>query len=490
MRIKKYAAAFLAATTVLGSLAACNKTDEPALTPTQPVTNTDETGDDKPDTPDATPTPAATPIPFRDLGGLEVIIGDHWSPDEPAAPTNAQEEATAKYRQEIMTKYNFKIQSKTVAGWGDDMINTCVDSITAGEPAAQLFELDYRFVAKPMTQGVFYDLATLDELDFTEDKWNTEVMDIMTMGDAIYGMRAAVSEPRGGVIFNKRLFEDAGLDPDLPYDLQASGEWTWTKFEEICAKLTRDLDGDDVYDIHAIITQPSAMMTTLIASTGSDYFLKDENGELYCNLDSKEVLDAINFGKKLYDLGYAKEDQQKYGGAWDWFFAEYQEGKGAMIFGEEYMCQPGQTFGDAMTDDVGYVMPPKPDGQADYHSYVCDNITIIPSCYDEEMAGNIAFAYNLYTMATPGYDDPDAWVEQYYAHFNDERAIDETIVKFNDGSSAHFLNQTLVVTSEPEWGADFLWAFPDFNGGTAADAVAAVKDKWDAKCDEANAYRK
>ena len=115
------------------------------------------------------------------------------------------EEATAKYRQEIFAKYNFKMQSKTVAGWGE-MTDLCVNSITAGEPAAQLFELDYRFVAKPMANGLFYDLATLDELDFDEDKWSVAVKDLMTKGDSIYGMRAAKSEPRGGLIWNKRLF--------------------------------------------------------------------------------------------------------------------------------------------------------------------------------------------------------------------------------------------------------------------------------------------
>ena len=60
MRIKKYAAAFLAATTVLGSLAACNKTDEPAVNPTQPATE-EPTKAPENDEPDATPTPAATP---------------------------------------------------------------------------------------------------------------------------------------------------------------------------------------------------------------------------------------------------------------------------------------------------------------------------------------------------------------------------------------------------------------------------------------------
>ena len=127
-------------------------------------------------------------------------------------------------------------------------------------------------------------------------------------------------------------------------------------------------------------------------------------------------------------------------------------------------------------------MPPKPDGAADYHSYVADTIAIIPACYDSETAGDLAFAYNVYTMATPGYDDPDAWKEEYYSHFDDERAIDETIVKFNDGVSTHYLTQTRIST---DLGPDLLWQYP-FEFLTPADQIACIKDSWDAIVAEAN----
>lgn len=112
MRIKKYAAAFLAATTVIGSLAACNKkqptSGDATPAPTGGSDNPDATK--TPEGPTNTPTPAATPIPDRDLGGIEIIIGDHWSPETPAEPANKQEEDTAKYRAEIQEKYHFTIQ--------------------------------------------------------------------------------------------------------------------------------------------------------------------------------------------------------------------------------------------------------------------------------------------------------------------------------------------------------------------------------------------
>ena len=50
----------------------------------------------------------------------------------------------------------------------------------------------------------------------------------MTYKDGIYGMSTEM-EPRAGIFYNKRLFEEAGISADEPYDLQAKGEWTWDK---------------------------------------------------------------------------------------------------------------------------------------------------------------------------------------------------------------------------------------------------------------------
>lgn len=482
MRIKKYAAAFLAATTVIGSLAACKKTPasgEPTPAPTGGSNNPEGT---KPvEGPTNTPTPAATAIPDRNLGGIEIIIGDHWSPETPAPPSTQQEEDTLKYREEIMAKYNFTIQPKTVAGWGDDMINLCVNSITENNPAAQIFNLDYRFVAKPMANGLFYDLATLSsDLDFSEDKWNENVKWIMTKGSSIYGMRAEASEPRGGVIWNKRLFEEAGLDPDLPYKLQREGTWTWSKFEELCGILTRDTNQDNVTDVYATCSQGAATLGCLVASIGQDWFTIDANGKVQNNCRNADVLKAMNFAVELYNKGYEKPQPADTG--WDWFYPAFQAGEAAMTFNEEYTCQPGNSYGDAMADDVGFVMPPKPDGQAEYRSYVCDNICIIPSCYDAETASKIAFGYNVYTMNTPGYDDPLDWLTPYYSHFNDEYAVEETIINFNDPTKVSSKVETVIAGLNV---GDLVWQYP-FQNFTPADRVEEIWDSWQAILDENN----
>lgn len=60
-----------------------------------------------------------------------------------------------------------------------------------------MFELDYRFISKPMSHGLFYDLATLEEFDFSEERWNDSVRALMTRGDSIYGMSPEANLPGG-----------------------------------------------------------------------------------------------------------------------------------------------------------------------------------------------------------------------------------------------------------------------------------------------------
>ena len=494
MRNKKLLLAFMSSAALLA--AACNpgvdeqKQPEQEPVVTEPATTTAE--------PTPTGVPSPTEVPYRDLGGMEIIIGNHWTPEMPAMIPEWQPDPVEKYREELMEKYNFTIMKKCVAGWGE-MVDEYVNSVLEGTPSAQIYELDYRFVATPMTEGLFYDLATLEELDFSEDKWNDSVRELMTVGDHVYGMKAGASEPRGGVIFNKRLFEEAGLDPNLPYDLQASGEWTWSKFEELCEILTRDTDGDGQTDVYATVSQGGTTLQTLVASTGEDFVGEDENGLIYNNLESENVQKAMEFAVDLYRKGY--EMPQPEDSQWDYFEGAFLEEKAAMQFNEIWTCQESGPYGDDMGDTVGFVMPPKPDGAESYCSYVCDDIVVIPSCYDEETASDIAFAYNLYTSQLMVEEGGEGW-QDYYGfafwytkivdgekeYFTDERVADETLAYFADATKVKQLKTPVVYELGNVIGESLLWNYP-FETTLPADQVKLIAKEWDALIAETNKNR-
>ena len=161
---------------------------------------------------------------FDDLGGMDILIGD-WYTADTEAKTDYQKD-TEKYRKEIMDTYHFNIKRDNVYSYTDQQTNY-VNGVMANNPQCQLFYLYQEMVSEPLMQGLMKDLSKLPELDFTEEKWNPTVTELMSIGSGIWGM-SPEAEPRGGVFFNKRMLKEAGIPEDEPYDLQASGEWTWS----------------------------------------------------------------------------------------------------------------------------------------------------------------------------------------------------------------------------------------------------------------------
>lgn len=413
--------------------------------------------------------------PAMDLGGMEIVIGDWWSSEVEAEPANAMEEARQEYREMIQEKYNFTIKQVSITNY-DGMQELFTTSVMADDPAAQIFLIAPNWVSQPLANGLFYDLSTLDSLDFTESKWTKNVIDTMTFGDSIYGMGAGKGEPKLGVYWNKRLFQEAGLDPDLPYDLQASGDWTWNKFEELCKKLTIDSNNDGTIDNYATANFSINLFRGAVVSNNAKFIGKDENGKFYNATNEPNFLEALQWGVGLIEKGY--EMPVPTDAEWDWFISAFRDAKVAMQFGEQYQVGTWEE----MPDDWGFVLFPKGPKSENYTAYFGDNIAVIPSCYDKETAEKIAFAYNLWTEPTPGYDDDDSWKDGYYTRFRDERAVDETLTMMYDTAVEN--NDSLPLVYGANYG-DILYSVYALEK-TPAEKIEEIAATWKALIDDVN----
>lgn len=432
-------------------------------------------------TPAPEATPEATPVPekYQDLGGMDILIGDWWSSGE-FNPQSQQEEDTLAYRNEIQSKYNFTINQLNVGGWGAGIQEVFVTGVMANDPVAQLFILGAGFVNKPLANGLMYDLATIETLDFTEDKWNTSVVDSMTFGSSIYGMATGKPEPRTGVFWNKRMFEEAGLDRDLPYDLQASGEWTWAKFEEICETLSRDTNGDGILDYYALCSQDTQIMAAALMGNNAKYVDTDANGKIVNTSGSPETLESLNWAVSLFAKKY-QEPKQDPDEPWDYFKGYFHDGKAAMIIEDEYTVG---TWAD-MEDDWGFVLVPynQNNPQAKSQMIWSDNIFVMPSCFDADTANKIAFAYNLYSNPTPGYEDADDWMSTYYPVFRDERAVEETLaMAYEPGRSEAWVFPFVYGLSV----GDIAWTGIFDLAVTPAEVVESIAPTWQSYIDDFN----
>lgn len=394
-------------------------TSETEVSPTKPLpepTKGTEEGDPSSQTETGMPVEDEN---VRNLNGFQLVIGN-WTGEEEDFL------AVQEKLHEIMKKYNFSVVEKKVS----DRYNIGAQfalEVKEGSPSAHVYEISEVTWISPFVGSQCYDMASRKEIDLSDPKWNTNVISLMTRGEKVYGLNIGPATPSIGIIFNRRLFEEAGIDPELPYDLQKSGEWTWSKFEELCKKLTRDVNNDGRTDMYALSSETSVMLNALMASNQTQLFIKEDDF-FKDNSLSSECKEAAGFAARLYKKGYVRPQEVAAENHWDYFQRHFRHERVAMQFSYEYAID--STYAN-MKDRIGFVMVPKPDEASDYYAVSEESCYVIPACYDEKTVSDIAFAFDKY-MAVKYEVEMENYLAPYYDHLCDNRAVEETIPMMMD----------------------------------------------------------
>lgn len=409
-----------------------------------------------------------------DLGGMEVIIRDWWSGD-PVEPANDYEEARDEYREWLQETYNFTLKQQAISDWGSAPQDFVDYASTGGDENYIFIVREAAPTTAAIDSGLMYDLSTLDCLDFSEAKWlgDAGVHKLMSRGDSVYAMYAGDTEPRTGIYFNKRLLEEAGIDPNKPYELQEAGEWTWDALIEMCSQVQRDVDNDAVIDVYALTQNDGQFLSYAVYSNFSD-FVGLENGEYVYKLESDETVEALTWAVDTlnqYKLPYPE------GAEWNYFEQAFLNGEA--VFCTEDAYKAGATF-STMEDDFGFVCFPKGPKASDYMNVYSNNPVVIPACYDAEKAWKLAFVYNLWTDPVPGYEDYEAWRPGYNKNFRDTESVDYTITRMmtNGRLTYHGLIANLDI------GNDLLYSLLD--GTSVSEHIEKIRDTWQAYIAESN----
>lgn len=420
---------------------------------------------------------AGNPI---DLGGIEVVIRNWWSPEEPAEPTNDYEEARDEYHEWIQDTYNFKIKEVAISDWGSTPQDFVDYVTTGGDDNNYVFVLrNDPAIVSGMANGLMYDLKTLDCLDFGQEKFQANLThEMYSKGDSTYAMFGGTSEARTGVYFNKRLLTEAGIDPESIYDMQADGTWTWDKFDELMAQCQRDTDNDGVDDVYGLTLNESVMTNMAVFSNGGSYVGKDASGKYFYNLEAPETQEALEWCVDMYNK-YDNHDPE--GAEWDYYKEEFVNGKAAWMVEDEYAGTPGNFLID-MEDEVGFVMFPKGPKYDNYINVWSNNPAAIPACYDADRAWKIAFAWNLFTDDIPGYEGYNGYLSTARAGVFDQRAVDETITMMSE--TAHGTVAYHDVIPNLQSGPELTWSIAP--GADVAALTEAIAGTWKAYVDEAN----
>lgn len=387
----------------------------------------------------------------RDLKGLAVIVGDWWSGDEWEFPYNsAAEEWNREWQEEMMSKHAYSIRRKTIYGWSEQA-EMAILSITVNEPLAHVMTFDYRFIGTLMSRDepLLADVSHLSEFNFSDDKWNKAVVNSMTVGTAIYGF-TDYQEPRTGIYFNKDLLETLlGAEwREKPYDLQASGDWTWDAFDALCEQLKKagDTNNDGVTDIYPLLIQNAVFAEMAMASDNCHAIVtKNAAGKYINNCKNQEIIDDLNWAYSYYQKGYTRAALESEA-SWNFFEDRWTEQKCVMIAQEQYRAE-WFNHEDICSFDWGFVCFPKKSKDSQYQPIAHEYVYAIPNCEaTQSIIGDIAFAFNIFTDTPPGYvEGENRWKAPYDSYFKDQRAVNETLYIMLKGPAETFANPAYII---------------------------------------------
>lgn len=377
----------------------------------------------------------------------------NWYAEEPQPPKTMYQEDLRDYREQIQKDYNFTIHVDNIGGYGESYTTKLSSSITRGFPVGDICEVKPEWFLGLYNNKLCAPLDTMkDDSGFKrsllqDEKWNRSVLEATTFDGHIYGM-AVGHNPGAGIFFNKRLLQEAGYSADELYDFQKNGTWTWSKFEEVLKACTRDTDHDGDIDTWGMVSFNSDYYTTAIYASGGQFVSKDANGHFQNEMGSDEFLNIVNW---VNDMWHKYSEPQPEGSDWEYYKACFNNGEAAMRIGEE----SAKNELDGLKDDWGFVMFPCPDGREPI-AVESENIFFIPASYSEEEVSAIGFCFDLYTDPVPGYEDDEAWKEDYYSTYKDTRAVDETLSLMRKGKVSQRLD-LYVGEFQDFLGAGFIW---------------------------------
>ena len=416
----------------------------------------------------------ATGKPY-DFGGASVTIYDYWGGNERVAEPSDEQQAQYDYRDWLMETYNVKIEQKQGGDW-----NTCAEEMinftSAPDGSYRAYIIEGGKVGSLVANGI----AAPIKYDFSAEKWNKANIAMWTKGDAVYGFSSGAQEPRHCLFFNKRVLEEAGIDWNTIYDMQAAGTWTWAAFEEMLAKIMKDVDNDGLTDIWGMTGEINDMYVIAVAVNGGSFFDFDAEGKLQPTMGSEATLNAMNWVQRIWKDYFYKAPE---GANWDLFKEAWMTGKQGFYVYQTYGGFNDNSEMAGMEDEWGCVAFPVPNAGDTYLTGISENTYLIPNIYTEEETSKIAFIVDMWTNATPGYDDEFGWIGNKY-NYTDERAVDETYTMLRESEHGWGNMVSLLGPMNDILGDQLLW---QMSWNTPAEQIEASMPAWQALCDAYNA---
>jgi multiple sugar transport system substrate-binding protein len=285
------------------------------------------------------------------------------------------DEATAKKLVEQFETENPDIKVNVVVTTWDTMENKIRVALTGKGAPAVITELQSRvktYAAEKLLTNLDdnYKQAEIDKNDLFPS-----ALDMNSYENSMYGVPFRIEG--AGMLYNKKMFKDAGLDPD-------NFPKTWDEFIAAAKKLTKDTDGDGKIDQYGMawplgnMDNTTSVFATTLWSGGGNFF--DESGKKAL-LNTPEAVEAVRKFTSTVKDGLAPRSTMELDNTTmrDLFINE----KIAMYLSGPFDIEPIKTNKPSL--ELGTAVIPGPDGMG--VSYSDGFSLIIPESAKNKEAG-------------------------------------------------------------------------------------------------------
>ncbi len=211
-------------------------------------------------------------LPAKDYKGdnFNILYRNEWAYEFVAEEQTGDiiNDAIHERNRKVEERFNVKLNFIGVdGGWNSQstFLNTLNGAILAGDASYDLVAGYQAYMITPAMEGYLMNINDLANIDPSAPWWSEKCNESLSVGGRLYLTTGDIAITMWNNMFvyyfNKKLADEYQV-PDL-YQLVRDGKWTLDKLYEITNGVSRDINGDTVFDdkdLYGFVTAPSNHM--------------------------------------------------------------------------------------------------------------------------------------------------------------------------------------------------------------------------------------
>lgn len=358
---------------------------------------------------------------LHDFGGETVVIASPYDISlEPGL--NYETDLLIERIAQLEENWNVHVEFKQIdatAFW-DNMSTT----VMSGDPYGDVMFGFPWYMDGWIAAGAVRDVAPLmKELgyDVHDGSWGRSQIADNTIGNALYGFSRGYDQIEFALIYNPRVFEEAGLtDPNTIID--EGGVWTLDMLKDYAKKLTAFDEMGAHTQVGLIVCDLKWTASCFVLANGGEVVEFDENGYPSLGLGSAKALEGLDI---FYNMAY--NDQSLIAAGWDSAVKALLNGTAGMHLCEQWVLEyiPGYLEDAGIDPDYALTYFPVGSEELDYMDInYGGSCYFIPTSISDERAKMALAVYAALYQPTTEMDQEEMLITTAEEFLADEKSLE------------------------------------------------------------------